>query len=376
MSVSKKILVGEYKLGSQYVELREKLQAPEYTYHWDKRMAFWATPTDKRLPIALLGRTLREILETPFEDLLRYPSIGEKKFAALISLLDRASNTSKAELASAERARSSISWEKPPISVEGDTGLQQVSEFQWNTWQRVVLDQGLADEKIGRLCTSLEEMPRVLWHKTLRTYCHVSLDELRKMKTHGEKRVQAILRLFRDIFEIAAKFQNAPHLKIRMSLRWTDDLERWVNEALTDREFPSRDELFEHLISPLLAQLRIDASEGVIRLAETRLGLHGPITSVRQVAKEMHIARARVYQLLNEISDIVFVRWPEGNTLVHKLWDKFIREMIDSPSQEEYEQWIAATELFFPAGKKAFDSFEEETLPTRHHPPLEIAKPR
>lgn len=354
MSVSKKIPVGEHRLRAQYLELCEKLTTPEYAQHLGKRLAFWTNPLDKRLPIILLGKTLDEILSIPFDDLTRYPSIGEKKLGALITLLNRAVATSIGDLPMLDQQPFAESeHERRAIQNTNDVFLNTVSELQWNSWQRLVLEQGLGHEKIGRLCSSLAEMPRVLWHKTLRTYCWVSLSELRNLKTHGEKRVLAILRLFYDIAQVASRTDRSPHLKIHLSLRWIDEVENWIKQVLEHDSFPVPQEVYEHLIVPLLEQLRVDASDNVVQLAETRLGLRGPITSVRQVAKEMNIARARVYQLLNEISDIFQVRWEGGAGLIHQLWDKFIREMLTSPAQDEYEQFIAAAELFYPAGKRA-----------------------
>jgi hypothetical protein len=177
----------------------------------------------------------------------------------------------------------------------------------------------------------------------------VSLEELRAMKTHGERRVYAILRLFYDIFEIASKFDDVPRLRVHMSLRWIDEVQLWMSEILEQPSFPSRDELLRCFVQPCLTQLRIDATDGVIQLAEARLGLKGPITSVRQVAKEMNLARARVYQLLGQINEIMSVRWPEGGNFVYRLRDKCIYEMIDRPATDAHEIFMAAAELFYPS---------------------------
>ena len=364
MSVSKKIPLGEHRLGAQYLELCETLRSPAYKRHLGKRLGFWVNPSDKRLPIALLGRPVGEILEMSLEELLRFPSIGEKKFSALISLLLRIVNTPETKLPSLDEIAVNVSdTAKTAESEESDHELRWnlVSEFEWSDWQRVVREQGLEQEKIGRLCNSLNDIPRVLWGKTLGTYCRVSLEELRAMKTHGERRVHAILRLFHDIFEIAAKFDEVPRLRVRMSLRWIDEIQLWMAEVLESHTFPSRDELLRRFVQPCLAQLRIDATDGVIQLAEARLGLKGPITSVRQVAKEMNLARARVYQLLGQINEIMSVRWPEGGSFVYRLRDKCIYEMIDRPATDAHEIFMAAAELFYPSYRSASlsNSFRE-----------------
>ena len=43
------------------------------------------------------------------------------------------------------------------------------------------------------------------------------------------------------------------------------------------------------------------------------------VTSVRQAARTMGLTRARVYQLLNEINDIMMVRWPNGRHQVSEI---------------------------------------------------------
>ena len=361
MSVSKKIPLGEHRLGAQYLELRETLRSQKYQRHLEKRLAYWINPSDKRLPIALLGQTVGDILEMSLGELLRYPSIGEKKFSALVSLLDRIVNTPESLLPSLSEISVNVLAKPLQVSAnDSEMRWNQVSEFEWNNWQSVVLEQGLENEKIGRLCSSLNDVPRVLWDKPLSTYCRVSLDELRSMKTHGERRVHAILHLFHDIFVVASKFHGVPRLRVRMSLRWIDEIQLWMSDVIAQKEFPSRDEILKRFIQPCLAQLRIDATEGVIQLAEARLGLTGPITSVRQVAKDMKLARARVYQLLGQISEIMAVRWPEGGNLVYRLRDKCIYEMIDRPANESHEIFMAAAELFYPSLRSSVGVISED----------------
>ncbi len=355
MSVSKKIPIGEHRLGAQYLELRETLQTPKYQRHLEKRLAYWVNLSDKRLPIALLGRTVGEILDMSMDELMGFPSIGEKKFNALVSLLGRIADTSEVMIPLPEEYASEPGEREQPVFAGNEPNWNLVSELQWNTWQRVVIDQGLENEKIGRLCSSLSEIPRVLWNKPLGIYCRISLEELRSMKTHGERRIQAIVHLFHDVFEVASKFTNVPRLRVRMSLRWIDELQLWMSEMLTASSFPSKDEIMRRFVRPCLGQLRIDATEGVVQLAEARLGLDGPITSVRQVAKEMNLARARVYQLLGQIGEIMAIRWPEGSSLVYQLRDKCIYEMIDRPSSQAHELFMASADLFYPTGRTAPD---------------------
>jgi hypothetical protein len=116
----------------------------------------------------------------------------------------------------------------------------------------------------------------------------------------------------------------------------------------------------------LLEQVRNDATQQIASLAENRLGLTGPITSVRQAARSMGLTRARVYQLLNEINDIMAVRWPHGRHQMYELRDKLLfdwkkslppsaqttdaTESLEPPA--ELQQFLAAVELFYPGSRR------------------------
>jgi hypothetical protein len=191
-------------------------------------------------------------------------------------------------------------------------------------------------------------MTRVIWNSTLAEYAKLSLAEIRGMKTHGEKRVRAILEVFYSVHSMIANIGKQEHLMVRIVPRLIDRVEQWTDRALQTPGVPSTAEIFEHFIGPLLEQVRIDATQQIASLAESRLGISTPITSVRQVARTMGLTRARVYQLLNEINDIVAVRWPTGRHQVYELREHFSREAEEIESPPALEQFYAAVELFYP----------------------------
>ena len=83
MRLDKTVSVEELQVVSRFEGLRKILLAETYADHVDKPLAFWAMPTDRRLPLAFLGRTLRDLLSMPFVELSATPGIGRKKMAAL-----------------------------------------------------------------------------------------------------------------------------------------------------------------------------------------------------------------------------------------------------------------------------------------------------
>ena len=227
---------------------------------------------------------------------------------------------------------------------------------------------GLAGESLGRFAPSLQNMTRVVWNTPLGVYTSSTLAEIRAMKTHGEKRVGAILEVFHVAHTLVAGMGTRDHLVVRIVPRLIDRVEQWTGQALQRPGIPSRQETFADFVQPLLEQIRIDAPQQVYAMAETRLGVNGPLTSVRQVVRTMGLTRARVYQLLNEINDIMMVRWPMGRHQVHELREKYAAETADSDGTPDLRQFHAAVELFYPGSRRGaagplertFDAIEQE----------------
>jgi len=338
----------------QYEQLRSTLLQEDYARHLTKPLAFWTLPTDRRLPLILINRTLGELLQIPFDELCRTPSIGEKKIQSLLTLLGRAVNT-KADDIPDSSLPLKVNASSTLFLEDNDTLTDStyVSEIQWQKWQTIIQDKGLANEKLGRLCPTLGELTRVIWNCTLGEYCTKTLAEMRDIRTHGEKRVTAILRVFHCVCSIVSKLENSKHLVTRLAPKNIAHVEAWSMSTLSKRGRPSKADIEANYILPLLAQLRVDATEHLCRLAENRIGLHEEVTSIRQAARALGLARARIYQLLNEINDILMVRWPNGRLITSLLRNKFLYEARERQLNDpEFAQFHAAAELFFPWGRR------------------------
>ncbi len=79
MKFTKSASVEELQVISRFESLRKILLSQQYADHLKKPLAYWALPADRRLPLALLGRTLEDLLQTPFSELSNTPGIGQKK---------------------------------------------------------------------------------------------------------------------------------------------------------------------------------------------------------------------------------------------------------------------------------------------------------
>jgi hypothetical protein len=345
--------VEQLQVVGRFEGLRKILLSDEYADCLAKPLAHWALPTDRRLPLALMGRTLGDLLNTPFSDLSATPGIGQKKIRSFVDLLSRAASTAPAkrpvDLGVVPRKK------KPLCSqVDPSNGFDpsSVSEVVWARWRATVVRRGLGGEALGRFAPSLKRVTRVIWNTPLDRYAHCTLGEIRAMKTYGEKRVRAILEVFHSIHELVAGMGHEGHLVVRIVPRLIDRVETWIGRALQTPGVPSPEETSRAFVGPLLEQIRIDATEQITRLAECRLGIHGRPASVRQAARSMGLTRARVYQLLNEINDIMAVRWPMGRHQVYELRQRLDAEAAGMADPPDLTQFYAAVELFYPGSRR------------------------
>ena len=355
MRLGKTVSVEEVQIVSRFEGLRKMLLSEAYADHLDKPLAYWALPTDRRLPLAFLGRSLGDLLSTPLAELSATPGIGRKKIASFVQLLARAANTDPAELPveifDPQANDAPSQGDSDPAESDGFDPTN-ISEVTWARWRGTVVRHGLSGETIGRFAPSLRNMTRVIWNTPLGGYTAFTLAEIRGMRTHGEKRVRAVLEVFHAVHVIAAGMGRQEHLVTRIVPHRIDEVEQWTGRTLQRPGIPSPQEIFARFVQPLLEQVRTDATQQIAALAENRLGIGGPITSVRQAARTTGLTRARVYQLLNEINDIMMVRWPMGRHQSHELRERFQSDAARLECAPDLRQFYAAVELFYPGSRR------------------------
>jgi hypothetical protein len=360
MKMNKVTSVEDYKIVSSFQTLRKTLLDDKFADRLEKPLAYWALPNDRRLPLAFLGRTIKDLLATPFEELSATPGIGQKKISSLVKLLSRATKDHPpavpfglAELS--ESSKKAATVEKPRRQGTGfDPSV--VSEALWSQWRETVVEHGLGREKLGRLAPTLQALPTVIWHTPLDSYVNHTVAEIRQLKTHGEKRVRVVLEVFYLVHEMLSGAGTAEHLSLRIVPKFVLPIEDWIRKVLHEGHTPSRDEVREELTVPLLNQILVDAGPTIHELSEGRLGISGPAQSVRQQAKRMGVTRARVYQLLEDCGRVMEVRWPEGQQLLAQLE---ARLQADSANKEGLALFHATRELFYPGKAQLAD--EEAT---------------
>jgi hypothetical protein len=338
----------DYNLAAGLNEVRRKLLSQsDCADRLELPLAYWVVSGDRRLPMALLDRAIGDLVKTPLADLLATPGIGIRKIQTLIMLLNRASQP----LPPGGLA--------PPLGVaprdptagnddpDAEVNASIVSEALWVQWKATVTGHHLEQETLGRLAQTLRDLPRVIWRWPLSNYTNLSLAEIRSLKTHGVKRVNAVLEVFGNLHAILAHSSSRPHLAVQIVPRSIVALEAWVMDSLVSEEPITLPEIREQFVTPLLSQVRVDATSRVARLADRRMS--STSATVRQAAQRLGLTRARVYQLLDEVAEIVAVRWPMGRLLVGRLQEQLHGNDTETSALTLFD---AAFELFFGADEE------------------------
>jgi hypothetical protein len=332
-----------YRLVGTYERLRKSLVERPDDGRLDKALSYWVLPTDRRLPIAFLDRPLRELLSLPLDELMATPGVGHKKIMGFFDLLKRASKAASPDapfgMANQESKRA-----KPPVASSCGFDAAIVSESLWAQWCETVNRYGMGPEKLGRLAPSLQALPTVIWHSRIEEYADRSLADIRSLKTHGEKRVNAILEVFCTVHEALSTATLQENVDVVIMPRFVPPLTRWLLEAVNQPDLPPVDELHQHIVKPMVNQIKIDLGDQVAGLAAARLCLDENSPSVKQQAETIGVTRARVYQLLEDCGKVMEVRWPEGRWFFAPLATRF-----GSSDPETIGLVHGIIDLFYPA---------------------------
>lgn len=308
-----------YRLEGTYERLRRALQQGPADGRLRMPLSFWVVPDDRRLPIAFLDRSLEELLQKPLVELMQTPGVGRKKILGFFDLLRRAVKDRSPQepfgLSAAGATKSPAA--KRGVGLGRDSSA--VSELVWADYCETIRRGGFATQPLGRLAPSLKPLPTVLWDTPLGDYAGRSLAEVRAMKTHGEKRVAAIIEVFAAVHEAVSTAVLGEHLLLDIRPLFVRPMTDWLLESPAGAQRLSLREARERLAKPLIRQAEIDLGEEAARLTGERLGLAGEAPTVKQQADRLHVTRARVYQMFDDCARVLAVRWPEGRWLLGAL---------------------------------------------------------
>ena len=312
-----------YRLVGTYERLRKNLVDRPDDGRLDKALSYWVLPTDRRLPIAFLDRPLRELLSQPFDELIATPGVGHKKILGFFDLLKRAAKAATPDAPFGLSNNQEAARKQPKTTPTGGFDATIVSESLWSQWCETVNRYGLGFEKLGRLAPTLQSLPTVIWHSRLEEYSDRSLADIRSLKTHGEKRLNAILEVFCTVHEALSTSTLQENIDLVLVPRFVPPMTRWLMDTVARPDLPPVDEIRQHIVVPMVNQIRIDLGDQVAGLAATRLCLDDNAPSVKQQAETIGVTRARVYQLLEDCAKVMDVRWPEGRWLFAPLASRF-----------------------------------------------------
>ena len=88
-TMSKTSSADHFKQINNFQTLRKTLLQNVSPADLERPLAYWAVAGDRRLPLAFLGRSLRDLLAVSFDELAATPGIGHKKISSLLRLLSR-----------------------------------------------------------------------------------------------------------------------------------------------------------------------------------------------------------------------------------------------------------------------------------------------
>ncbi|HUY92285.1 MAG TPA: hypothetical protein VMV10_26325 [Pirellulales bacterium] len=335
MNKTSRSVVTDFQLTLRFESVRKQLLEPRFADCLDRALAFYAVSSDRHLPLALIRRSIRELINTPLDQLQAVPGIGPKKLGILINLLGRAvelgPNTASAACADATT-----------VAPQAATVAEQISEAAWEQCRATIRQHGLGREPLGRFAESLRRLPRTLWSTRFNAYLELSLAEIRERKSHGEKRVAAILEICARLHQLLLRVDEQPHLSVHLSPRFATRLQRWLLFRLEQDTPPGVEEIDAFFVAPLLEQLGVDGGETHVDLLRDRLSPNR--RGLGYAARQLGLARGRAYELLAETHTIFEVRWPEGRSLAEQLLDKMNRGAGDS---EAALRFATAAGLFF-----------------------------
>jgi len=336
--------VQDQSLASRFHSICETLKQEKYQNRMSKPLAYWVLPNDRRLPLALLNRSISQIINTPFDELAATPGIGRKKISSLVSLMMRATSDEPPSVPNGVTSGTGTGSEG---ATQFDAHI--VSEALWSQWTSVVREFNLGNECIGRVADSLNSIPTVIWTRKLGEYENLTLSQIRGLRTHGEKRVRCVMQVMHKAYSVAGAGRGDSDESIRRKLGSQRILtvSNWVASQIRSMNSPNSEEVLVHLANPILAQIMVDCGETVHTVAQQRLGMNGQPMSVREQAQTMGVTRARIYQLLEDCHKVIDVRWPNGGAqldqLTAKLGSQFGQGGIDDPSL-----FLAVRQLCFP----------------------------
>jgi len=295
-----------------FERVRHRLLSDPHDARLDEVLGHWVRPTDRSLPLAFLGRTLHELVLTPFQQLRQTRGVGPKKISCLIELLERAAGleleAGESRLTTDEARCAEI--ELPPTEGSPPGAI-------WDQWRAAVVAHGLSSLTLGRLAGSLRDLPRPMWHTPLGSYVNLTLDEMSRLDTHGERRLSAIFQIFRSLYELLEGAQ-APHLCVTVESKFVCHFDIWTKHWLNSVQSPEPEDVNCGFVTPIVEQLRIDAGDSLAEMAIACIGASHPGPRLLDIGHRRPRFSQNWYHL-DKMQAVIGARWAEGAARIDEL---------------------------------------------------------
>ena len=185
----------------------------------------------------------------------------------------------------------------------------------------------------------------MIWSVPLEHYAGLTLDAIRKLKTHGEKRVRCVVTIFGQLHSLLDGKPADGRVQVRLTPPRIETLGEARSTNGRRNRYPFRRYASRTTARAARHQIGVDAGEQTAVMLRGRLGLDGAPLSVRRTAMRMRLTRARIYQLLEDAATVVDVRWPRGKALIRQLLERTAAIGLDSA---EHRTLRIIAETFFP----------------------------
>ncbi len=301
------------QLRTAFAATRDQLLNGSNSAQLEKPLAYWALPNDRGLPFALLTQRVHDVLAAPFDSLAATPGIGPKKLKTLLTLLERIALEDRGSAAHPVETADEAKPVAPPSSTAASFDPSAVSEAQWRQWCDAIVKSNFESEMLGRLAPSLQVIPSRLWRKTLGEYAHHSLSEIRRLKNHGAKRVQAILSIFSEVNRFTSLCDQRSYMTVRLVPKHITLAGNGLAALLADRNLMTTSEIRTRVVAPLAEQVKIDLGSKAYSVVQSRLGINASPLSINSLTRKLGLTPARIYQYYESVTIVMSVRWPEGH---------------------------------------------------------------
>ena len=188
-----------YRLVGTYERLRRTLLTQLDDGRLEKATSYWVLPTDRRLPIAFLDRSLRDLLSCPLDELMATPGVGQKKVLGFFDLLKRASKAASPN-APFGMGPSEPKTPKAPAARR----IRRHDRFRSAVDQLVRNGPPLwlgAGEARPSCAVAPSALPTVIWHTRLDDYADRSLARIPPAQNAWRKTRQCRLEIFCTVHE-------------------------------------------------------------------------------------------------------------------------------------------------------------------------------